>query len=142
MKAHPNQRTRTPSRRRRRGFTLLEVIVVVTIIAMLAALVAPRLLPNIDRSNQRIAQAEVASIAQQVQLWMADNSLSRLPDDFDLEMLTEGNDPYLAGKGLLDPWENGYVLINPGDQNVDFDLVSYGADGQPGGEGLDGDIYN
>jgi general secretion pathway protein G len=140
MKAHQNHRTHTP-RRRRRGFTLLEIIVVVTIIAMLAALVAPRLLRNIGRSRQRIAQAEVASIAQQVQLWMADNGYSRLPDDFDLEMLTEGDDPYLSAKDLLDPWETPYVLISPGEENpADFDVVSYGFDGQPGGDGEDADV--
>lgn len=126
----------------RRAFTLMEIIVVVTIIALLATLIAPRLLKNIGKSKQKVAQSEVASIAQQVQLWMLDNGQSRLRDDFELEQLTEGDDPSLRAKDLIDPWENNYVLINPGEENLDFDIVSYGADGQSGGEGEDADIVN
>ena len=138
---------RRPGRRRlrrrgRRGFTLLEIIVVVTIIAMLATLVAPRLLSNIGRSKQKIAQAEVASIAQQVNLWILDSGFSRLPDDFDLETLTEGDSATLAAKDLNDPWDRPYLLNNPGEENIDFDIVSYGGDGEPGGEGEDEDIVN
>lgn len=128
--------------RHRRGFTLLEVIVVVTIIALLATLVAPKLLGNIGRSKQKVATAEVASIAQQVQLWMADNGMSRLPDDFELAMLSEGDAPYIVAKDLNDPWGNPYVLVNPGDANPDFDVVSYGADSAPGGDGEDADVVN
>lgn len=138
---------RRPGRRRlrrrgRRGFTLLEIIVVVTIIAMLATLVAPRLLRNIGTSKHKIAQAEVASIAQQVNLWILDNGFSRLPDDFDLETLTEGDSATLAAKDLNDPWDRPYILNNPGEENIDFDIVSYGGDGEPGGEGEDEDIVN
>ena len=129
-------------RRVRRGFTLLEIIVVVTIIAMLATLVAPRLLSKIGTSKQKITQAEVASIAQQVNLWMLDNGFTRLPDNFDLETLTEGDSATLSAKDLNDPWDKPYILINPGEENPDFDIVSYGADGEPGGEGEDGDIVN
>ena len=133
-----------PGRRHlRRAFTLLEVIVVVTIIALLATLVAPRLLKNIGRSKISVAKAEVASLAQQVSLWMADNGHGRRPpDDFDLEALAEGDDPYLRVKDLLDPWENPYIIVNPGEENPDFDIVSHGADGQPGGDGDDADIVN
>ncbi len=126
----------------RRGFTLLEVIVVVTIIALLATLVAPRLLSNIGKSKQSIAHSEVSSIAQQVRLWMVDNGYSRLPEEFELEALTEGDDPYLAKKHLLDPWDRPFVLINPGEQNPDFDVVTYGADGEPGGDNEDADVWN
>ncbi|MHC4992355.1 MAG: type II secretion system protein GspG [Planctomycetota bacterium] len=129
--------------RQRRAFTLLEVIVVVTIIALLATLVAPRLWRQIGRSKVRIAESEVASIAQQVKLWMVDNGYSRLPDDFELSALVEGDDPYLESDDLLDPWENPYQLVNPGDAHPnDFDIVSYGGDGERGGEGEDGDVVN
>lgn len=126
----------------RRAFTLLEIIVVVTIIALLATLVAPRVLSNLGKSKTKIAQAEVASIAQQVRLWMVDNGFSRLPDDFDLAVLTEGTDPYLALDDLMDPWQRPYVLVADGGKNIDFDVMSYGLDGEPGGEGEDGDVVN
>lgn len=135
-------RRRRAGRSVRRAFTLLEIIVVVTIIALLATLVAPRVLSNLGKSKTKIAQAEVASIAQQVRLWMVDNGFSRLPDDFDLAVLTEGSDPYLVTDDLLDPWQRPYVLVADGGENIDFDIVSYGFDGEPGGEGEDGDVIN
>jgi general secretion pathway protein G len=130
------------TRRERRGFTLLEVIVVVTIIALLAALVAPRVWQNIGKSKQKIAQAEVASIAQQVRLWMVDSESSTLTEDFQLDMLTQGPDPYMDPDDLLDPWGNPYILVNPGETNSDFDIVSYGSDGQRGGTGEAADVVN
>jgi len=130
-------------RRRRRGFSLLEVIVAVMIVAMLAALVVPRVLENIGRSKERIARAEVNSLANQVRLYLADNEMTRPSPDFDLEWLTEGPRPYLNNANdLIDPWGNPYVIIVPGQYNIDFDIVSYGADGQPGGEGEDADVIS
>ncbi|TVQ51104.1 MAG: prepilin-type N-terminal cleavage/methylation domain-containing protein [Phycisphaerales bacterium] len=137
----PHHRRRA-LRQARRGFSLLEIVVVVTIIALLATLVAPRLLDNIGRSKQGVARSEVASIAQQVNLYLADHGLSRIPQDFRLEALTEGDRPYMRERDLIDPWGNPYVIVIPGEENIDFDIVSYGADGQPGGEGEDQDIVN
>ena len=60
-----------------------------------------------------------------------------------LPRLLEGDKPYLNNPNdLLDPWGNPYVVLIPGEVNYDFDIVSYGADGQPGGEGEDSDIYS
>ena len=141
-------RSRTLLRRRaahrgRRGFTLLEVVVVVTIIALLATLVAPRVIQHVGRSKQKIAQAKVAFLAEQVSLYMLDNNLSHVPDDFDLVVLAEGDDPYVRMKDLKDPWENDYTIrVGIDAVNPDFDIVSYGADGQPGGEGEEQDVVN
>lgn len=129
-------------RARRRGFTLLEIVVVVIIIALLATLVAPRVFDNIGRSKQRVAQSGVAQIAQQVSLYMADNGMSRLPPNFDLMALTEGSRPYLRPRDLIDPWGNPYEIVVPGQENIDFDIISFGADGVPGGEDEDADVVN
>ena len=137
---HPDKHA--ARQRHRGGFTLLEIIVVVTIIALLATLVAPKVLRHIGKTKQKVALAGVESIGQQVNLWMIDAGMSRLPDDFDLEALAEGDDPLLEPEDLIDPWGRTYILINPGIENRDFDVMTYGLDGEPGGEGEDGDVVN
>jgi len=134
---------RTASRRRnRRGFSLVEVIVAVTIIALLAAIVAPRLYRFIGTAKDGKAKADATSIAQQVKLYMTENGLSSVPGDFELEWLCEGQNPYLESRDdLKDPWGNFYVIVIPG-TGRDFDIVSYGADGQPGGDGENKDVVH
>ncbi len=146
--ASTRPRVRRPASRR--AFTLLEIIVVVTIIALLAALVAPRLLGNVDRAKVSAAKSGAAQLAQQLQLYLTDVGQSKPDQDLDLEVLTlppdaggGTNGPYLQkADDLLDPWGNPYVLRVPGEVNYDFDIVSYGADGQPGGENYDADLTN
>ncbi|MSQ90091.1 MAG: prepilin-type N-terminal cleavage/methylation domain-containing protein [Phycisphaerales bacterium] len=136
---------RSPSRPRlaRRAFSLIEVIVAVTIVAIMAAVFVPRLTKFIGSAKDKRAKTEAASLAQQVKLYMTEAGMSRCPEDFDLDVLTDGDDPYLENKqALLDPWGNAYVIIIPGQVNFEFDLMSYGADGQPGGEGDNKDIVN
>jgi general secretion pathway protein G len=129
--------------RARRAFTLLEIIVVVTIIALLATMVAPRVWRNIGTSKQRVAQAGATEIAKQVRLYCLDNGMSKPPADFDLQVLLTGADPYLdKTSDLTDPWDKPYIIVIPGERNRDFDIVSYGADGIAGGEGEDADVVN
>ncbi len=124
-----------PVRPRRRAFTLLEIIVVVTIIALLATMVAPRVLKWLGRSKVNVAQAEVAKLAETLRLYLLDNNLSRPDPDMDLGVLTEGEDPLLAKADyLIDPWEHPYELVVPGEENIDFDIVSAGEDGELGTE--------
>lgn len=131
------------SRPIRRAFSLVEVIVAVTIVALLAAIVAPRVYRFIFRANASKAKAEATQLAQNVKLYMTESGMSRLPPEFELIWLTEGPDPYLESKkDLMDPWGNDYVIRVPGTEGRDFDVVSLGADGQPGGEGEDADIIH
>ncbi len=137
------QTSRRRKKLRHRAFTLLEIIVVVTIIALLATLVAPRFFATVGKQKQKIATADCASIAQQVNIYLLDQGLSSPPDDFELSVLTEGEDAMLAPKDLIDPWDNEYFIRTGIDAvNIGFDIVSYGADGQPGGEGEDADVTN
>ena len=135
-----NRPIRRVARAVRRGFTLLEIIVVVTIIALLATLVAPKLLQNIWKAKQKVAKAEVASISQQLGLYLADNGLTKPTDDMDLSVLTQSSSPYLKPSDLIDPWGKPYILLVPGESGGDFDIVSLGANGEPGGEGEDADV--
>ena len=127
-------------RRTPRGFSLLEVIVAVTIVAILAAVVAPNVMVWIGRSKKKSAQAGVKQIASQVRLWMVQEGESSPPED--LIVLTEGNPPQIDGgaNALNDPWGGSYIIKVPGDSGALFDIVSFGADRQPGGEGENEDI--
>ena len=139
------------SGRKRRAFTLIEVIVVVIIIGVLAAAIAPRLISRIGQSKQAVAKHGAVELGNQLRLYMADTGkpASSIPDLNVLWEKPEGvpdddwHGPYLnSADDLLDPWGNPYVLIIPGEKNVDFDVMSYGADGQPGGSGEDADEVN
>lgn len=134
-------------RRNARGFTIIEVIVIITIMGIIAAVVVPRLFGRIGQSRQARALADANTIASQVEAFMID--VGKLPDSTNLEFLRvepsgmggTWRGPYLRNdEALIDPWGNPFVLRVPGEKNTDFDIVSYGADGQPGGEGEDADI--
>lgn len=121
--------------RARRGFTLLEVIVVVTIIALLAGVVGVNVFKTLGRGKIKVAETETASIAQAVSLYLVDQGLSRPPDDFELEALVVGEDPYIdTADAIVDPWQNPYIIISPGEVHSTFDVVSMGEDGQLGTE--------
>ncbi|MFO0872610.1 MAG: type II secretion system protein GspG [Phycisphaerales bacterium] len=127
----------------RRAFTLLEVIVAVTIVAILAALLVPNVLGFIGSSKVKVAKAGAESLRNTVKLYLADNELTVPPDGFDLHLLLEGDRPYLtSANDLLDPWGHEYQVMQPGVVNSDFDIVSLGMDGQPGGEGDNADLYS
>ncbi len=133
-------------RNARRAFTLIEIIVVVTIIALLAVVIAPRLWGRIGQAQVSKARTEVKAIATAVELYVNDTGQPPT-DDFDLDLLRvpaeEGGGPmgpYVKKTDdLVDPWGNLYVLRAPGIANYDFDIVSWGPDGQ---EGTEDDITN
>lgn len=133
-----------------RGFTLLELIVVVFILSLLVAIVAPRIIGRTDDARIAEAKVQIKNFETALKLFKIDNGF--YPDTQQgLESLTEkpttGQIPknyrlggYLEQKKIpLDPWGNPYVYVSPGMQG-DFDIVSYGADGREGGEGKDADI--
>ena len=141
--------TKNHYRTSRRGFTLLEIIVVVMIIAVLATLIAPRLLERVGTAKQTAAKAQAATIAKTVNLYILDQGLSAPNDDFDLEVLLLTPDdgggpqgPYLErSSDLVDPWGNPFeILLPPGTVNHSFDIISWGEGGEQGGEGPSKDI--
>ena len=124
-------RTQTHRKSIRHGFTLLEVIIAVTIVALLAALVVPRLTKFLSQAHEDKAVAEVNTLATQVRLYITTETTGYLNSDFNLEMLVDGDDPYLDNaNALIDPWGNPYDIRVPGDINRDFDVISLGPDGE------------
>lgn len=135
-----------------RGFTLLEIIVVVFILSLLVAIVAPRIIGRTDDARIAEAKVQTRNFETALKLFKIDNGF--YPDTQQgLEALvakpTTGTIPknyreggYLEQKKIpLDPWGNPYMYISPG-LHGDFDILSYGADGKEGGEGKDADIKN
>ena len=131
-----------------RGFTLIEIIVVVMIIAILATLIAPKLLSRVGSAKHAAAQSKVNAIAQQVTMYHLSMGLSEVQDNFDLELLLLTADdggapdgPFLEkADDIIDPWGRQFEILVPGDVNHSFDVICYGEDGEPGGDGANEDI--
>jgi general secretion pathway protein G len=130
------------------GFTLLEIMVVVVIIGLLVAAVAPNFIDQIDTAEISRARTDIRSIETSLNLYRLDNF--RYPTTAEgLEALV--NNPGEASapnwkryldKIPLDPWERPYQYASPGQRGGDFDVFTYGADGQEGGEETNADIGN
>jgi len=140
MKLDRSNRAR---RHARKGFTLLEIIIAVTIVALLSMLIVPNVMGLLGNAKQNKAKADVNTLSQQVRMYMVQNGMDRVGDDFELSKLCDGDDALISNVNqLMDPWKHQYVLVYPPTFNKDFDVVSYGADGQPGGDGQNKDIIN
>ena len=127
------------------GFTLLELLVVIVIIGLLVGYVAPRYFSQIGKSEVQVAKAQIDGLEKALDQYRLDTR--RYPSaEQGLDALTmrpsnepNWNGPYLKKAVPADPWGRPYVYRNPG-RNGEFDLVSYGRDGKPGGSGEDADI--
>jgi len=136
----------SPARRRSRGFTLLELMVVIVIIGVLAALVATNVLPRIGQAKVTAAQTDITSISNALKIYKLDNGRYPTTDQGLQALVTKPTSGPIPGgwKGYLDklpddPWKKPYQYANPG-VHGEIDVFSFGADGQPGGEGEDADI--
>jgi len=132
-----------------RGFTLIEMMVVVVIIGLLVGIVAPQLIGNIDTASINRTKQDIRNIETALNLYRLDN-FRYPPTDLGLQALVtdpgEQQAPNWKPGGYLrsmptDPWDNPYQYRYPG-QQFEFDVWSYGADGQEGGEAIDADIGN
>lgn len=145
---------KVPSARRRakhreRGFTLLEMLVVMVIIGLLAGLIGPRIFGKVDESKVKTAFTQVKLLESSLNIMRLDVGqvppedqglqwLINPPGDEQLKSLWKG--PYIEGGLPLDPWNMPYQYKVPGPNNKPYAVYSFGADGKPGGEGLNADI--
>lgn len=136
----------------RRGFTLIEILVVIAVIAMLAALVAPNVFQHVGTAKDATARSQIELFGAALDAYRLDNG--RYPStDQGLEALrvepstdplpSNWRGPYLRKAVPMDPWGSPFIYLSPGAVNPrGYDLLSLGADGEPGGEGEDADIVS
>lgn len=131
------------------GFTLIEIMVVVVILGILAAVIVPRFLSRPDEAKVTKAKLDMKSIEEALGLFKLDNGFYPSTDQ-GLKALVEkpqtgripskfSTDGYLK-KAPLDPWGNPYIYLSPGLHSLNYDLISYGADGQTGGVEFNADL--
>ncbi len=129
-----------------KGFTLIEVMVVIVILGVLAALVVPRIMSRPDEARVVAAQQDIASLMQALKLYKLDNrryptteqGLGALVSKPTTAPAPDNWKPYVE-RLPTDPWGNAYQYLNPG-INGEVDVMSFGADGRSGGDGVDADI--
>ena len=135
-------------RTRRSGFTLIEIMVVVVILAILAALIVPKVMSRPDEARVVAARQDVAAILQALKLYRLDNLRYPTTEQGLAALVARPTvapvPPNWKAGGYLerlpkDPWGNAYQYMNPGVRG-EIDVFSYGADGAPGGEGYDADV--
>jgi general secretion pathway protein G len=148
--AHKVNRHRLPGRRGERGFTLIEIMVVVIIIGLLAAVIVPQVIDKVEQARITKAKADIQGIETALQMYRLDNSKYPTTDQGLKALTVQPTDPsirhwrpggYLA-RISKDPWGGEYQYEAPGTHGKEYDLYTLGADAQPGGEGQNADIGN
>ena len=137
-------------KQKRKGFTLVELLVVIIILSLLAGFVAPKMLSRVGKAKKDLARPKMTVVEGALERFGLD--CGQYPDDsMGLDALLsppsgleeKWGGPYLKASQLLDPWGNPYIYVAEGEINPgSFDLVSLGADGVEGGEGENEDIFN
>jgi len=137
-----------PFRTKAGGFTLIEILVVVVILSILAALIVPKIMDRPDQARVVAAKSDIRAIDAALKLYRLDNSVYPSTEQGLQALVTKPQTgdipPNWKSSGYLDrlpkdPWGHEYQYLNPG-LHGDIDVFSYGRDGQPGGEGVDADI--
>ncbi len=138
----------TSCARRQAGFTLIEIMVVVVILGILAALIAPNVISRIDEAQVTKVRQDIRAIESALKLYRLDNFRYPTTDQGLDALVTPPQDPNAKWPegGYLDrvpkdPWNRPYLYLQPGNQG-EFDIYSLGRDGQQGGDGPDADIGN
>ncbi len=124
-----------------RGFTLVELLLVLVILALIGGLVLPGIIGKAEGAKVKAASSQIDRLSMAVESYYLDTGTTPESLDALIEETNAGgwNGPYVKPSSLKDPWGRDYVYVYPGEHG-DFDIYSYGADGQPGGDGKNADI--
>ncbi|MCI5130401.1 MAG: type II secretion system protein GspG [Candidatus Electrothrix sp. EH2] len=137
-------------RQNERGFTLIELMVVIVILGILAGMIVPKIMDRPEEARRTKAGVDIGALSQALKMYKLDNGRYPTTDQGLQALIEPPSTGQLAKKwregGYLDknavpkdPWDNDYIYISPGNHG-DFDLMSYGPDNEAGGEGMDADI--
>jgi general secretion pathway protein G len=142
------QTSAPPPRIRHRGFTLLELLVVMVILGLLAGYVAPKYFAQVGKSETKAARAQIEALEKSFDMYRLDTGhypsteqglqalVVRPPNE------PKWNGPYLKKAVPMDPWGRPYIYKFPSEHGIDYDIVSLGKDGRPGGEADNADVSN
>jgi general secretion pathway protein G len=131
------------NRKNSRGFTLIELIIVITLIAAVMAVVAGKVIQNKRKAEYKIAQTQMTSLAASIDQYESD--VGALPESLQQLVAAPGDaegwlGPYAKAEELKDPWHHPIEYRKPGADEKPYSLTSLGVDGQPGGDGVDRDL--
>ena len=135
-------------KRKQAGVTLIEMLVVVTIIALFAALVLPKMMGSADKARKTQAKAQINSYLTALGSYKLDTGVYPTTEQglqalrVKPENVNNWQGPYVQKDIDMDPWQHPYVYKFPGDHGDEPDIICYGGDGQPGGDGLNADIVS
>lgn len=129
-------------KKREKGFTLVELLLVLVILALIGTVVLPSIIGQAEGAKVKAAASQISRLSMSVETFYLDTGVA--PESLDNLVnepsgVTGWNGPYVKNSLLKDPWGKQYQYRSPGDHG-EFDIFSYGADGQSGGEGKDADI--
>lgn len=138
----PRSITRSPLARAQAGFSLIEIIIVTVLIGAIVAFAARQIFGGSDKAKYNLAKSQMQTLAQKIDSYRDDTG--ELPSNLEDLVKAPANaqnwlGPYAKEADLKDPWKRAIEYRVPGESG-DFDVISYGADGKPGGESVDGDI--
>jgi general secretion pathway protein G len=145
----PGPRGRAGYRQLRSAFTLIEILVVIVVIAILATLVAPNIFQHVGAAKSATAKSQIEMLGAALDAYRLDNGkyptteqgLNALWEKPTIDPPDNWKAPYLRKPVPVDPWGKPYLYTYPGTENPNgYDLLTYGADGKPGGDGEDADI--
>jgi general secretion pathway protein G len=136
-------RNRTQTRRRERGFTILEIVIVFILLAGIMAFIGPKIFEQMGKAKSSEAKIRIQQLAGQIEMFKLENG--KYPDNLGALVRNPGNDrwngPYAKDADLKDAWGNDY-RYTVGGQNKPYDLTSLGADNKEGGDGENRDVSN
>ncbi len=140
-------------KKRQQGFTLIEIMVVIIILGLLAGLVLPKFLGQEEKAKHEVAKTQIRALENALDAFKLDNGFYPTTDQGLDALIRKPESGHIPAKwregGYLkparipkDPWGHDYVYVAPGSESREYEITSYGADGEPGGEGNNADIQS